>query len=108
MLAAILGSVRGERDAIIPVGLAQRMVPPVGAQSALGVIVRSKTTIFHDGRNFGFDSTMAADLKSGQIRAIVTNRNGALEGVSQASLSDCPGATACCLTHRQTSNRCVL
>ncbi|WP_299139603.1 serine hydrolase [uncultured Tateyamaria sp.] len=81
VMDAIVQSLRGTPDAIIPKALARRMVTPVSGQSALGVFVHSDSTIFHDGRNFGFDATMAAELDTGRIRAAVTNRNGALEGL---------------------------
>lgn len=79
ILQAILRSLNGERDAILPTGLARRMVTPVSWRSGLGVFVNPGAIISHDGRNHGFDSIMAAELETGRIRAAVSNRNGTLE-----------------------------
>ncbi|WP_189370094.1 serine hydrolase domain-containing protein [Tateyamaria omphalii] len=88
VLGAITCSLRDECNAILPSGLARRMVTPVSGQSALGVFVGEDASIFHDGRNFGFDSTMAADLRTGRIKAAVTNRNGAVGRMSEALIAD--------------------
>lgn len=84
---AILHSLRGARHAILPIGLAERMITPVKQQAGLGVFVEPGRAIWHEGRNFGFDAVVAADLSTGQIRAAVTNRNGAIENYTQRLLA---------------------
>lgn len=80
VLHAVVRSVNGASDAIIPVALAQRMITPVAAQSGLGVFVRPGAIIEHTGSNYGFNAVMAADLNTGTVRAAVTNQNGAIDG----------------------------
>ncbi len=80
VMQAILKSLDGAPDAIIPVELAQRMVTPVSDESGLGIFVNPGVIMWHDGRNQGFDSLMVADPNTGRIRAAVANRNGAVEG----------------------------
>ncbi len=79
ILQSILDSLRETRHAILPVELATRMITPVSQQSGLGVFVEPGRVIWHEGRNYGFDAIMVADLAKGQIRAAVANRNGAIE-----------------------------
>ncbi|WP_299958557.1 serine hydrolase domain-containing protein [uncultured Roseobacter sp.] len=88
VLQAVLHSLSGARDALIPAALAQRMVTPVSWRSGLGVFVTPSATILHEGRNFGFDSVMAAELATGRVRAAVTNRNGALETYARQLVPD--------------------
>lgn len=83
VLQAVLQSLNGTRNAIIPVALAQRMVTPVNGRSGLGVFVNRHAVISHQGRNYGFDSVVAAELETGRIRAAVTNRNGAIESYAR-------------------------
>jgi len=83
VLQAILHALRGERDALIPVALARRMVTPVSGRSGLGVFVLPGGIIAHEGRNYGFDSVMAAEIRTGRIGAAVTNRNGAIASYAQ-------------------------
>ncbi|MBY5931488.1 beta-lactamase family protein [Tateyamaria omphalii] len=85
---AVLHALGGLRHAIIPVALAERMVTPVSQGSGLGVFLSPGPTISHQGRNHGFDSIVAANLKTGQIRAAVTNRNGAINSYTQQLLSE--------------------
>ncbi|WP_298838271.1 serine hydrolase [uncultured Roseobacter sp.] len=80
---AVLHALGGARHAIIPVVLAERMVTPVSEGSGLGVFISRGTTIWHQGRNLGFDSVVAAELGTGRVRAAVTNRNGALDTYSR-------------------------
>lgn len=79
ILQAIFDSLRRTRSAILPFELATRMITPVSGQSGLGVFVEPGRVIWHEGRNFGFDAIMAADLATGRVRAAVVNRNGAIE-----------------------------
>ena len=85
---AVLHALDGARHAIIPVALAERLVTPVSQGAGLGVFVSSGPTISHQGRNFGFDSIAAANLKTRQVRAAVTNRNGALDSYAERLLAD--------------------
>ncbi len=80
IMQAIIHSLRGTSDAIIPVELAQRMVTPVSSGAGLGVFVHSDALISHEGRNFGFDSVMVAELGTGTVRAAMTNKSGAIAG----------------------------
>jgi CubicO group peptidase (beta-lactamase class C family) len=84
IMQAIVLSLKGDSKAIIPVHLANRMVVPVSWRSGLGVFVNPGSVISHDGRNDGFDSVMAADLKTGRIRAAVANQNGLIESYANA------------------------
>ncbi len=79
IMLAVLHSLEGTRHAILPVALVERMITPVKQGAGLGVFVSSGPVISHEGRNFGFDSVVAAEVKTGQVRAAVTNRNGAIE-----------------------------
>lgn len=88
VMQAILDALKGESNAIIPIPLAKRMVSPLSRQSALGVFVSPNNTIWHHGRNHGFDSVMVADLNSGRIRTAVTNRNGAIESYARQLVPD--------------------
>lgn len=88
ILHAIVLSSVGAQNAVIPPALAKRMITPVHSQSGLGLFIRSDNVISHDGRNHGFDSFMTAELKTGRIYAVVTNRNGALESVLNSVLKD--------------------
>lgn len=83
----VLQALAGARHAIIPMALAERMVTPVCRKVGLGVFVSAGPTISHEGRNFGFDSIVAADLNTGQVRAAVTNRNGAIESYTEQLLA---------------------
>ncbi|MFL4471835.1 serine hydrolase domain-containing protein [Tateyamaria armeniaca] len=85
---AVLQALTGARHAIIPVALAERMVTPVSQRAGLGVFVSSGPTISHEGRNLGFDSIVAADLNTRQVRAAVTNRNGAIRSYTEQLLAD--------------------
>lgn len=85
-LQAILDSLHRKRHAILPFELAARMVTPVSQQSGLGVFVEPDRIIWHEGRNYGFDAVMAAELATGRIRAAVTNRNGAIENYTRGIL----------------------
>lgn len=78
ILRAVMRSLSGANDAILPVELAQRMITPVCAESGLGIFVYPGAVIAHSGRNFGFDSVMAAELETGIIRTAMTNQNGAI------------------------------
>jgi len=80
ILHAVVNSLRGQNGALLPVALAERMVTPVSADSGLGVFIYPGPIIAHDGRNFGFDSVMAAELETGRVRSAMTNRNGAIGG----------------------------
>jgi CubicO group peptidase (beta-lactamase class C family) len=80
VMHAIINSLRGQNDALLPMALAERMVTPVSADSGLGVFIYPGPIIAHDGRNFGFDSVMAAELETGRVRSAMTNRNGAISG----------------------------
>ncbi|WP_425037314.1 serine hydrolase domain-containing protein [Primorskyibacter sp. S187A] len=86
ILQAILESLRGKRHALLPAGLAERMTTPVSQQSGLGVFVEPGRVIWHEGRNFGFDAIMAAELTTGRVRAAVTNRNGFIEDYARGLL----------------------
>lgn len=86
ILQAVLDSLRRRRHAILPFELAKRMITPVSGQSGLGVFVEPDRVIWHQGRNFGFDAIMAAELATGRIRVAVTNRNGAIERYTQELL----------------------
>jgi CubicO group peptidase (beta-lactamase class C family) len=88
ILHAVPLALRGAPDALLPVELAQRMITPMNAQSGLGVFVGAGRTIFHDGRNAGFDSITVASLETGRVRTAVTNRNGAIAGYMQTLLSE--------------------
>ncbi len=88
VLQAVLYAVRGTPNAILPVELAQRMVTPVSLGSGLGIFVTPERTISHEGRNYGFDSVMAAELDTGRIRVAVTNRNGAIESYARKVVPD--------------------
>ncbi|MFT6022289.1 MAG: CubicO group peptidase (beta-lactamase class C family) [Ascidiaceihabitans sp.] len=88
ILQAILHSLAGATGAILPVPLAQRMVTPVNWRSGLGVFISPDGTISHEGRNYGFDSVMAADLKTGRIRTAVTNKNGAIDSFARKLVPD--------------------
>lgn len=79
ILQAVIDSLRRNRYAVLPLELAQRMITPASGQSGLGVFVEPDRVIWHEGRNYGFDSIMAAELTTGRVRAAVTNRNGAIE-----------------------------
>lgn len=87
ILHAVINSLRGRSNAILPFPLAKRMVTPVAAQSGLGLLIYPVGIISHGGRNYGFDSIMAADLATGRIRSAVTNRNGAIDGYIKAVTS---------------------
>lgn len=78
ILQSILHSLQDAPGALLPAALARRMVTPVVWQSGLGIFVSPDAVISHEGRNYGFDAVMAAELTSGTIRAAVTNRNGAI------------------------------
>lgn len=88
VLQAVLRSLSGARDALLPAQLALRMVTPMVWRSGLGVFVSPSATVYHEGRNHGFDSVMAVELKTGRIRAAVANRNGALESLTRRMLPD--------------------
>ncbi len=81
ILQAILLSLNGARGAILPVPLAQRMITPMAPHSGLGILVKPGEAIWHDGRNEGFDSAMAAELDTGRVRAAVSNQNGTINQV---------------------------
>lgn len=81
VLYAILSSLRGDKGALLPVPLARRMVTPMAPNAGLGILVKPGTAIWHDGRNEGFESAMAAELLTGRVRAAVTNRNGQIDRV---------------------------
>lgn len=83
VLHAVLNSVRGAKNAMLPAELARRMVTPMSGRAGLGVFVGPGRTISHEGRNFGFDSIMVAELDTGRIRTAVTNRNGAIESYAR-------------------------
>lgn len=85
---AILKSLSGARHAILPVALAERMVTPVAQGAGLGVFVSTGPVIYHQGRNFGFDAVVAAELNTGRVRAAVTNRNGANDQYARALVPD--------------------
>ncbi|MGB1215265.1 MAG: serine hydrolase domain-containing protein [Pikeienuella sp.] len=87
IMQAVVQSLRGAEDALLPVDLAQRMVTPMAWRAGLGVFVNPGAIISHDGRNHGFDSIMTADLNTGDIRTAVTNRNGAIESLVQKLVS---------------------
>ncbi|WP_299046582.1 serine hydrolase domain-containing protein [uncultured Tateyamaria sp.] len=76
---AVLRALDGVRHALIPIALAERMVTPVSSGAGLGVFVSPGPMISHQGRNFGFDAIVVADLRTGRVRAAVTNQNGALD-----------------------------
>lgn len=78
ILQAVLDSLNRKRRALLPVELATRMITPMAQQSGLGVFIEPGRVIWHEGRNFGFDSIMAAELSTGRVRAAVANRNGAI------------------------------
>ncbi|GAA6190077.1 hypothetical protein NBRC116596_31400 [Litorivita sp. NS0012-18] len=80
ILQAVLDSLRHRRGALLPFELAKLMITPVSGQSGLGIFVEPGRVIWHEGRNFGFDAVMAADLATRRIRVAVANRNGAIEG----------------------------
>ncbi|WP_306117006.1 MULTISPECIES: serine hydrolase [unclassified Roseovarius] len=86
ILQAVLDSLRRKRRAILPFELATRMITPVSHQSGLGVFVEPDRVIWHEGRNYGFDAIMAAELATGRVRAAVVNRNGAIERYAQGLL----------------------
>lgn len=79
----VLRYFRRGRRAILPFELATRMITPMSGQSGLGVFVEPGRVIWHEGRNYGFDAVMAADLATGRVRAAVANRNGAIERYAQ-------------------------
>lgn len=58
----------------------------VNGQSGLGVFVEPDRLIWHEGRNCRFDKIMAAELATGRVRAVVTNRNRAIERYAQELL----------------------
>ncbi len=87
LFQAILVSVNGAQHTILPQTLAQRMITPVKQQAGLGVFASPGRIIWHEGRNFGFDSIVMAELTTGRIRAAVTNRNGAIERYAQSLLA---------------------
>lgn len=87
ILNAVVSSLSGRCNAVLPVQLAERMVTPVAAQSGLGLFLHPGSIISHGGRNYGFDAIMAADLSTGRIRTGVTNQNGALDGYTEAVTS---------------------
>ncbi|MBU2994333.1 serine hydrolase domain-containing protein [Octadecabacter sp. 1_MG-2023] len=84
---AILSSLNRTRHAILPAGLAERMITPVKQQAGLGVFVSPGRMIWHEGRNYGYDSIVAAELSTGQVRAAITNRNGAIDSYAHRLLS---------------------
>lgn len=86
ILQAVLDSLRGRRRAILPLELATHMITPLSGQSGLGVFVEPGRVIWHEGRNFGFDAIMAADLATDRIRTAVVNRNGAIQRYAQELL----------------------
>lgn len=86
ILQAVLDSLHQRRRALLPFALASRMITPVRQQSGLGVFVEPGRVIWHEGRNIGFDAIMAAELATGQVRAAVANRNGAIESYAQGLL----------------------
>lgn len=86
ILQAVLDSLRGRGRAILPLELATRMITPISGQSGLGVFVEPGRVIWHEGRNYGFDAIMAADLATDRIRAALVNRNGAIERYAQELL----------------------
>lgn len=86
ILQAVLESLHRKRGAILPFELATRMITPVSQRSGLGVFVEPDRVIWHEGRNYGFDAIMAAELATGRVRAAVTNRNGAIESYAQGLL----------------------
>jgi CubicO group peptidase (beta-lactamase class C family) len=83
ILQAVLDSLRRRRRALLPFELATRMITLVNGQSGLGVFVEPDRVIWHEGRNFGFDAIMAAELATGRVRAAVASRNGSLERYAQ-------------------------
>lgn len=84
ILQAILKSLGRDRHAILPYDLAKRMVTPMRQDAGLGVFVAPGRIIWHEGRNFGFDAVMAADVTTGRVRTAVANRNGAIERYGQS------------------------
>lgn len=84
---AILDSLNRTRNALLPPGLAEQMITPVTQQVGLGVFVSPGRMIWHEGRNYGFDSIVAAELTTGQVRVAITNRNGAIESYAHRLLS---------------------
>lgn len=86
ILQAVLESLHHKRGALLPFALATRMITPVSQQSGLGVFVEPGRVIWHEGRNYGFDAIMVAELATGRVRAAVTNRNGAIESYAQGLL----------------------
>lgn len=88
LFCAILQALAGARHAIISAALADRVVTPVSQGSGIGIFVSSDQTNSHEGRNLGFDSIVAAALSTGRVRAVVTNRNGAIAGYARQLLAD--------------------
>lgn len=86
ILQTLLDSLHHKRRAILPYELVSQMITPVCRQSGLGVFVEPGRVIWHEGRNYGFDAIMAAELTTGRVRAAVTNRNGAIESYAQGLL----------------------
>ena len=86
LFEAVLFSLQRKPRALLPFELASRMVTPVSQQSGLGVFVEPGRVIWHEGRNYGFDSIVAAELTSGRIRAALTNRNRAIESYARGQL----------------------
>ncbi len=88
VLHAVLNSLQGAKNAVLPAELARRMVTPISGRAGLGVFVGPGRKIWHDGRNYGFDSIMVAELDTGRIRTAVTNRNGAIESYAGMLTAD--------------------
>ena len=91
VLQAVVQALDGARHAIIPAALAERMITPVSQGAGLGLFVSANGTIWHLGRNHGFDAMVVADLNSGRVRAGVTNRNGAISDYILQFLPDQSG-----------------
>jgi hypothetical protein len=79
----MLDALNRTRHAILPFELAERMITPVVQGVGVGVFALPGRAIWHEGRNYGFDAFVVAELSTGRVRAAVTNRNGAIESHAQ-------------------------
>jgi CubicO group peptidase (beta-lactamase class C family) len=73
IMRGLVAAVRGDKGAILPQDLAQRMITPVRGRAALGVFSDRGAAIWHDGINHGYRALMTAELQTGRAVGALAN-----------------------------------
>lgn len=83
IMRGIVAAVRGEKDAMLPVDLAKRMINPFRRKAALGVFSDHARAIWHDGSNAGYRSLMTADVGTGRVIGAVSNSDAGMATITR-------------------------